>query len=454
MGQQSMAFLLESSSSGGENQCPGADLLPRHRSTPAGADRRKRPPYPFQAMRSILGELGRGGMGIVYKAQNLKYDRPVGLKMILSGRGAAFLELARFRIEAEAIASLAHPNIVDIHEVGVHLGYPFFVLECAEGGSLAEKIRSHPMPCDLAADISLKLALAMQHAHERGIIHRDLKPSNVLLMSDDIPKVTDFGLAKFTTVHDPEMMTIGIPSDFTDLTVMVKEDFDRIKDTANDELTTTFDGDVLRSEWKRKLGTPSPEDEERLDEIGQFIQEALRQASLDSPGESQVLEKLTKSGAIMGTPQYMAPEQASGRIEEVGPSADIYSLGAIMYEMLTGRPPFTGEVVQVLTKVISRPPVPPRLQRDSIDAGLEAICMKCLEKTVERRYQSMGHLAEDLQRLMSGAEVKALREESRSNQLVVAGSGSDDDAKTRTWAQRETTVPIPTRTKSWWQFWK
>ena len=152
----------------------------------------------------ILGELGRGGMGIVYKAQNLKYDRLVALKMILSGRGADFLELARFRIEAEAIASLAHPNIVLIHEVGVHLGYPFFVLEYAEGGSLAEKIRAHPMPCDWTAHVILKLALAMQHAHERGIIHRDLKPSNVLLMSDDIPKITDFGLAKFTTEHDAQ----------------------------------------------------------------------------------------------------------------------------------------------------------------------------------------------------------------------------------------------------------
>ena len=159
----------------------------------------------------FLGELGRGGMGIVYKAQNLRYDRPVALKMILSGRGAAFLELARFRIEAEAIASLDHPNIVLIHEVGVHLGYPFFVLEYAEGGSLAEKIRSHPMPCDWTARLSLKLALAMQHAHERGIIHRDLKPSNVLLMSDDIPKVTDFGLAKFTTDYNSERMTISIP---------------------------------------------------------------------------------------------------------------------------------------------------------------------------------------------------------------------------------------------------
>ena len=159
----------------------------------------------------ILGELGRGGMGIVYKAQNLRNDRLVALKMILSGRGAVFLELARFRIEAEAIASLEHPNIVLIHEVGVHLGYPFFVLEYAEGGSLAGRISAQPMPCDWTAHVILKLALAMQHAHERGIIHRDLKPSNVLLMSDDIPKITDFGLAKFTTDYDVGMSDAHIP---------------------------------------------------------------------------------------------------------------------------------------------------------------------------------------------------------------------------------------------------
>ena len=402
----------------------------------------------------ILGELGRGGMGIVYKAQNLKYDRLVALKMILSGRGAVFLELARFRIEAEAIASLAHPNIVDIHEVGVHLGYPFFVLEYAEGGSLAEKIRAHPMACDWTAHISLKLALAMQHAHERGIIHRDLKPSNVLLMSAKIPKVTDFGLAKFTTEHDSEMMTISIPNDFTDLTIRMEKDFKPIEDTANDDFTTTFDDKVILTKWKTRFGTSGALDERRLGDIRQFIQEAQRQASLDLPGESQIVEKLTQSGAIMGTPQYMPPEQAWGRNEDVGPSADIYSLGAIMYEMLTGRPPFTGNAFQVITKVRSRPPISPRQRRDSIDPALEAICMKCLEKTVDRRYQSMGNLAEDLQRFIDGAEVSALQQDSPNCHLVASTNRSAVNDETESLVRIGTTEPGQSRTKSWWQFWR
>jgi len=310
------------------------------------------------------------------------------------------------------------------------------------------------MPCDWTAQITLKLALAMQHAHERGIIHRDLKPSNVLLMSDDLPKVTDFGLAKFTPKYDPEMMTVGIPMDFAELTSALKHDLDSTTATASDALTTTYADDVIRTEWKRKMGTPSPEDEQRLDEIGQFIQEALRQGSLDLPGESQVRENLTKSGAIMGTPQYMAPEQAWGRIEEIGPPADIYSLGAIMYEMLTGQPPFTGHQLQVITEVRSRPPVPPRQRRDSIDPGLEAICMKCLEKTGERRYRSMENLAHDLQRFMDGGQVYALGETSPSNpQLRFVKEGqesSQSDSSTRS----TTLQAVGTRTKSWWQFWK
>jgi serine/threonine protein kinase len=347
----------------------------------------------------ILGELGRGGMGIVYKAKDLRNKRTVALKMILSGKGAVVQELARFRIEAEAIASLAHPNIVLIHEVGVHLGYPFFVLEYADGGNLAEKIESKPMPSEWTAQVTWKLALAMQHAHERGIIHRDLKPSNVLMFSDDIPTITDFGLAKFTTPGDSfsKGVTVAIPQAFFELTQLRKE-YRQVKDNSGDDVTTTFEDFVVRTEWKKRIGTPNDEDERRLDEIGRFLKSALRQATSAALGASQVGENLTESGAIMGTPQYMAPEQAWGRIEEVGPSADIYSLGAIMYEMLTGRPPFTGRTFEVIEKVRRSPPVSPRQRRASIDPALEAICMKCLEKTAERRYMSMENLAEDLYR--------------------------------------------------------
>jgi serine/threonine protein kinase len=390
----------------------------------------------------ILGELGRGGMGVVYKAKDLRNDRLVALKMILSGRGANLIELARFRIEAEAIACLEHPNIILIHEVGVHLGYPFFVLEYAEGGSLAERIRAQPMQCDWTAHVCLKVALAMQHAHDRGIIHRDLKPSNVLLMSEASPKVTDFGLARFMTgdVWDDEIRkgcTIVIPNAFRDLARLRKEfrgedtDIDdrvrpdlaelkRLLKAARDvkqpepsatseytreaalrrreqerteDLSDAFQNFVIRSEWKHRLWAPSIDDEQRLSTTRQFIQEALRQASGDVPEESKAREKLTSTGTILGTPHYMPPEQARGWTDEIGPTADIYSLGVIMYEILTGTPPFTGDLFEVITQVISSPPVPPHQRRVSIDPGLSAICMKCLEKTAERRYLSMGQLA-------------------------------------------------------------
>ena len=405
---------------------------------------------------TILGELGRGGMGIVFKAQNLKYDRLVALKMILSGRGADLLELARFRIEAESIGSLAHPNIVRIHEVGVNLGFPYFVLEYAVHGSLAERIRAQSMPCDWTAQVLLKLALAMQHAHERRIIHRDLKPSNVLLMSDDIPKVTDFGLAKFATEQfrrDAQAgLTVAIPRVFHELTRM-KNDFERLKETGDKDVTTTFEDFVVRTEWNRRLGKPAVEDDQRLDEIGQFLHDALHQASLELPGDSTNLGKLTRTGAILGTPQYMSPEQASGRSEEVGPAADIYCLGAIMYEMLTGRPPFTGDTYELIGKVTTRPPVPPRQRRDSIDPALEAVCMKCLERKVERRYGSMGELADDLKRFMNGAEVSAQREFSPGGTGGSGASALDELANRTTSASTRIDEPGQTRTKSWWRFW-
>ena len=220
----------------------------------------------------ILGELGRGGMGVVYKARQTNLDRLVALKMILSGGHAGEGELARFRTEAEAIARLQHPNIVQVYEVGEHDGKPFFSLEFCPGGSLDRQLNGTPLAPANAAKLVETLGRAMHAAHQARVIHRDLKPANVLLTADGTPKITDFGLAK------------------------------------------------------------------KLDDVGQ-----------------------TQSGAIMGTPSYMAPEQAGGKNHAMGPPADIYALGAILYDLLTGRPPFKAATpLDTILQVVSDEPVPPR----------------------------------------------------------------------------------------------
>jgi serine/threonine-protein kinase len=262
----------------------------------------------------LLGELGRGGMGVVYKARQVKANRLVALKMILSGGHASEEDLARFRTEAEAVARLQHPGIVQIYEVNEHDGLPYFSMEYVEGGSLEKDLAGAPMPPKAAARLVEQLAQAIQTAHEHQIIHRDLKPANVLLSADGRPKITDFGLAK------------------------------------------------------------------KLDVTGK-----------------------TQTGAVMGTPSYMAPEQASGNSKAIGPPADIYALGAILYECLTGRPPFqAANPVDVILKVIADEPAPPRQLCSNVPGDLEAICLKCLRKESEQRYASAADLAEDLGLLPGG----------------------------------------------------
>ena len=267
----------------------------------------------------ILGELGRGSMGVVYKAWQTKLHRLVALKMILSGAHAGEADLARFRTEAEAIARLQHSNIVQIHEVGEHGGLPFFSLEYCPGGSLEKKLAGAPLQPKEAAALVESLSRAMQAAHERGVIHRDLKPANVLLAEDGTPKITDFGLAK----------------------------------------------------------------------------------KLDVPG-------VTSTGVIMGTPSYMAPEQAAGKGKAVGPTADVYALGAILYELLTGRPPFlAATTLDTLLQVLEQEPVPPRRLQPKTPRDLEIICLKCLEKEPGKRYPTATALAEDLRRFQEGRPVVA-----------------------------------------------
>ncbi len=268
----------------------------------------------------ILKVLGRGGMGVVYQARHQTLKRTVALKMILAGGHAGANELARFRTEAEAVARLVHPNIVQIHEVGESGGHPYFAIEFVGGGSLDRKLDGKPMVPSEAAKLIETLARAMQFAHNRNVIHRDLKPANVLLMDDGTPKVNDFGLA--------------------------------------------------------------------------------RQLDLDS-GETQ-------AGMIMGTPSYMAPEQASGQSHEAGPSADIYALGAILYECLAGKPPFKGNtVIETLELVQKQDPVAPSKANPRIPVDLETIALKCLRKEPENRYASAGELADDLRRYRRGEPVVA-----------------------------------------------
>jgi len=267
----------------------------------------------------IQGELGRGGMGVVYKARHLVLNRDVALKMILAGSQAGAVTLVRFRQEAETIANLDHPNIVQVHEVGSFEGQSYLALEYVGGGDLACKTAGVPQPPRDSAQLVEILATALHHAHVRGILHRDLKPANVLLTIDGVPKIADFGLAR------------------------------RIGDTTG----------------------------------------------------------LTVTHAILGTPSYIAPEQAAAN-KDIGPAVDIYGLGAILYELLSGRPPFQGaNAVEILRRVMEDLPVSLRRLRSDCPRDLDVICLKCLEKDPAKRYPTAAALADDLHRYLADEPILA-----------------------------------------------
>jgi len=267
----------------------------------------------------IVAELGRGAMGVVYEARQTKLNRLVALKMVLHGSHASSADLVRFLAEAEAVAQLQHPHIVQIYEIGQHAGLPFFCLEHVEGGTLAQRLQGGPLPPHEAARLAETLARAMAYAYGCGLIHRDLKPSNVLLAADGTPKITDFGLAK------------------------------------------------------RLAGSGG----------------------------------LTATGAVLGTPSYMAPEQAGGK-KDVTPLCDVYALGALLYEMVTGRPPFRAPTpMDTIMQVVNEEPVPPSRLQPGLPRDLETICLKCLQKEPHKRYASAEALADDLARFREDRPIMA-----------------------------------------------
>lgn len=268
----------------------------------------------------LLGEVARGGMGVVYRARQARLNRTVAIKMILAGQFAGEEDVSRFYSEAQAAANLDHPGIVPVYEVGCLDGQHFFSMGYVDGASLSKRVADGPLAAAEAAELTRRVAGAIEYAHSKGIIHRDLKPANVLLDAEGNPRLTDFGLA-------------------------------------------------------RQLG-----------------------------GDSQ----LTATGQVLGTPGYMPPEQAEGRTEELDERADIYSLGAILYTLLTGRPPFqAATLVETLRQVSEQPPVAVRQLNPNVPVDLETISHKCLEKDAARRYQSARELAEELQRFLDGEPILA-----------------------------------------------
>lgn len=291
-----------------------------------GAERPAVVPAPDEPPRREFGkftlfeEVGRGGMGVVYRAEQTDLGRTVAVKMILASQFASHDDVRRFYAEAKAAGSLRHPNIIGIHEVGHVDGQHYFAMDYVEGESLASVVRGGPIDPDKAAECLVATARAVQYLHEHGIIHRDLKPSNIIVDACGVPYVTDFGLAKVQS-------------------------------------------------------------------------EGVRQ---------------TRTGTILGTPSYMSPEQAAGKLDEVSERSDVYSLGAILYELLTGRPPFKrNNDLDTLVDVLEGEPTLLSKLNPRIPRELEHICLRCLEKDPRRRYASAAELADDLERYLRREAVVA-----------------------------------------------
>lgn len=312
----------------------------------------------------ILQELARGGMGVIYKAKQVKLNRLVALKMILTGQLASDEDVKRFHTEAEAAANLDHPGIVPIYEVGEHGGQHYYSMALVEGTNLSAAVAKGPLPPKEAAQLIKVVAEAVACAHDGGVLHRDLKPANILLA--------------------------------------------RVADIRSTAVYLTAEG--IEASWY----------EPKITDFG---------LAKKTEGDSQ----LTGTGQILGTPSYMPPEQALGQKEATGPHSDVYSLGAVLYCLLVGHPPFlAANTIDTLLQVIDQEPIPPRALNLNIPRELEAICMKCLEKNPFRRYRSASDLVEDLRRFLEGEPI-SVRSVNFVDRLVRSLTHNRDDLELRTW---------------------